>query len=60
MNYMLKNLGDRDWVAFCRDPVSGKYIVVFMRQLRKLEFRLKTAREMTETEKRIYKKKFKR
>ena len=59
-DYLIRNLGGRDWVILCRDPVSGRYLVVFLHMLRKLEFRLKTAREMTESEKRFYKKKFRR
>ncbi len=35
-------------------PDSGRFLTIFLEQLRKLEFRLKTARDSTSAEKRLY------
>jgi hypothetical protein len=51
----MRNIGKRDWIVLARHPDSGRYLTIFLEQIRKLEFRLKTARDSTDTEKRLYK-----
>jgi len=41
------------------NPDTRRYLTIFLEQIRKLEFRLKTARDSTESEKRLYRKKVK-
>ncbi|MFQ6056305.1 MAG: hypothetical protein ACE5J3_10040 [Methanosarcinales archaeon] len=56
-DYLLKRISQRDWMVISKHPDSGRYITIFLKQIKRLEFRLKTARDSTDTEKRLYKKK---
>jgi len=58
-DYLLVRLAGRDWIVISKHPDTGRYLTIFLEQIRKLEFRLKTARDSTESEKRLYRKKVK-
>jgi uncharacterized DUF497 family protein len=45
-----------DWVAIAKHPYSGRFLTIFLEETGKLVFRLKTARDSSEAEKRLYKK----
>jgi len=53
-DYIMKKIGDRNWMIIVQCPESGRFLTIFLEQLRKLEFRLKTARDSTDSEKRLY------
>jgi len=55
-DYLLRKIKDRNWVAIAKHPESGRYLTIFLYQIRKLEFRIKTVRDSTDAEKRLYKK----
>jgi len=55
--FLMMRIGDRDWAIIAMNPDSGRFLTIFLEQLRKLEFRLKTARDSTDAEKRLYRKK---
>jgi len=58
-DYLLKKIGRKNWLVISKHPDSGRMITIFLEQIRGLEFRLKTARDSNEAEKRLYKKKVK-
>lgn len=43
-----------DWVAIAKHPYSGRFLTIFLEETGKLTFRLKTARDSSDTEKRLY------
>ncbi len=45
-----------DWVAIAKHPYSGRFLTIFLEETGKLMFRLKTARDSSEAEKRLYRK----
>ena len=55
-DFLMKGVGGKDWMIIVQCPDSGRFLTIFLEQLRKLEFRLKTARDSTDSEKRLYKK----
>jgi len=55
-DYLMKRIGGKDWMIIVQCPYSGRFLTIFLEQLRRLEFRLKTARDSTNQEKGLYKK----
>ncbi|WP_290595835.1 MULTISPECIES: hypothetical protein [unclassified Archaeoglobus] len=48
----------KDWVAIVKHPYSGRYLTVFLEKTGKHEFRLKTARDSTKVERRLFKRRY--
>jgi len=55
-DYLIRKIRGKDWMIITQCPDSGRFLTIFLEQLRKLEFRLKTARDSTPAEKRLYRK----
>jgi hypothetical protein len=58
-DYLLMRLTSKDWMVISKHPDTGRFLTIFLEQIRRLEFRLKTARDSTESKKRLYKKRVK-
>jgi len=50
-------IGKGDYLVIAKNPVSGRYLTIFLRRLGGNTYRLKTARDSTPSEKRLYRKK---
>ena len=46
----------KNWVVIAKHPYSGRFLTIFLEETGKLIFRLKTARDSSDTEKRLYRK----
>jgi len=46
----------KDWIAIVKHPYSGRYLTIILEKTGKNEYRIKTARDSTTSEKRLLKK----